>query len=98
KTKRTSERLGRRKETLLKKAHEMAKFCDIDVALTLRIRKTGRYITYKSMDLESWPPSKKQIAIAHCISRSLALLTENWQLTYPLPLNLLPHNIERTLR
>ncbi|KIN08859.1 hypothetical protein OIDMADRAFT_98307, partial [Oidiodendron maius Zn] len=79
KTKRKSERLGRRKETLLKKAHEIAKFCDVDVALTLRIRKTGRYITYNSMDLKSWPPSKEQMAS---------------QLTYPVPLNLLPHDME----
>jgi hypothetical protein len=74
KTKRKTEKLGRRKETFLKKAHEIAKFCDVDVALTLRIRKTGRYITYNSMDLESWPPSKEQMASIHCIPRSLALL------------------------
>jgi hypothetical protein len=61
KQKRRNERLGSRKDTLLKKAYEIAKFCDIDVALILRIRKTGRYITDSSLDLESWPPSKEQI-------------------------------------
>ncbi|CAG8980089.1 hypothetical protein HYALB_00012555 [Hymenoscyphus albidus] len=59
--KRKSERLSRRKETLIKKAYEMAFFCDVDVALVLRIRKTGKLITYNSDDLESWPPSKEQI-------------------------------------
>ena len=61
KPKRRSEKLSRRKETLLKKAYEIAQFCDVDIALILRIRKTGRYITYKSVDLESWPPSMEQI-------------------------------------
>ena len=39
----------------------IAAFCDVDVALFIRIRKTGRLITYKSLDLESWPPSREQI-------------------------------------
>lgn len=42
----------------------MAAFCDIDVALFIRIRKTGQLITYKSLDLESWPPSSEQIVSA----------------------------------
>jgi hypothetical protein len=45
KPKRRSQRLNRRKETLLKKAYEIGEFCEVDVALILRIRKTGRYIT-----------------------------------------------------
>ncbi|KIM99795.1 hypothetical protein OIDMADRAFT_90811, partial [Oidiodendron maius Zn] len=61
KPKRSSEGLMRRKDSLLKKAYEMAKFCEVDVALILPIRATGRYITYKSVDLESWPPSKEEI-------------------------------------
>ncbi|KAF8847277.1 hypothetical protein BDZ45DRAFT_709734 [Acephala macrosclerotiorum] len=81
KPKRTSQRLNRRKETLLKKAYEMGEFCEVDVALILRIRKTGRYITFKSVDLESFPPSMEQI-----------------QLTYPIPINMLPHDIEAKLR
>ncbi|KAG9229903.1 hypothetical protein BJ875DRAFT_386342, partial [Amylocarpus encephaloides] len=75
--KRKSERLSRRKITLLKKAHEMASFCDVDVALVLRIRKTGQLITYNSVDLKSWPPSKEEI-----------------RFHYPLPINLLPRDIE----
>ena len=61
KLKRKSERLSRRKDTLLKKAYEIAEFCEVDIALVLRIRKNGRYITYKSVDLDSWPPSIEQI-------------------------------------
>jgi hypothetical protein len=60
--KRRSERLSRRKSTLINKAHELAEFCDVDVALIIRNRQTGRYFTYSSVDLESWPPSKEQIA------------------------------------
>ena len=59
--KRRSERLNRRKWTLINKCHELAEFCDVDVALIIRNRKTGRYFTYNSVDLESWPPPKEQI-------------------------------------
>jgi hypothetical protein len=51
--KRRSERLSRRQSTLINKAHELAEFCDINVALTIRNRWTGRYLTYNSIDLES---------------------------------------------
>ncbi|KAG4415557.1 hypothetical protein IFR04_011321 [Cadophora malorum] len=63
--KRRSERLSRRKATLINKAYELAEFCDVDVALIIRNRQTGRYFTYNSVDLASWPPSKEQIA-SHC--------------------------------
>jgi SRF-type transcription factor (DNA-binding and dimerisation domain) len=45
--KRRSERLSRRKSTLINKADELAEFCDVDVALIIRNRQTGRYFTYK---------------------------------------------------
>jgi SRF-type transcription factor (DNA-binding and dimerisation domain) len=64
-----SERLNRRKDTLIKKAYEMGFFCDVDVALVLRIRKTGRIITFNTIDSkssESWPPSKEQI-VSTCL-------------------------------
>ena len=63
--KRRSERLNRRKFTLINKAHELTEFCDVDVALIIRSRKSGRYFTYNSLDLESWPPSKEQIVSHH---------------------------------
>ena len=58
---RRSERLHRRKATLINKAHELAEFCDVDVALIIRNRRTGRYFTYRSLDHESWPPTQEQI-------------------------------------
>ncbi|KAH8751181.1 hypothetical protein BGZ57DRAFT_775096 [Hyaloscypha finlandica] len=60
--KRRSERLSRRKSTLINKAHELVEFCDINVALIIRNRRTGRYFTYNSVDHMSWPLSKEQIA------------------------------------
>jgi hypothetical protein len=57
-----SERLSRRKFTLINKVHALAEFCDVDVALIICNRRTGLYTTYKSVDAESWPPSKEQIA------------------------------------
>ena len=69
--KRRSERLNRRKFTLINKADELAEFCEVDVALIIRSRKTGRYFTYNSVDLESWPPSKEQIVSHHPCFRDL---------------------------
>lgn len=60
--KRKRERLSRRKSTLINKAYELVEFYDIDIALIIRNRQTGRYFTYNSVDLESFPPSKEQIA------------------------------------
>ncbi|KAH8650349.1 hypothetical protein BGZ60DRAFT_421787 [Tricladium varicosporioides] len=62
--KRKSQRLSRRKDTLLKKAYELAFFCDVDVAVVLRIRKKGHLITFNSTDSDSWPPSKDDIVSA----------------------------------
>jgi hypothetical protein len=65
--KRRSEKLNRRKSTLITKAHELAEFCDVDIVLIIRSRKSGRYFTYNSLDLESWPPSKEQIVSHHSL-------------------------------
>jgi len=62
KSKRRTENLRRRKETLLKKVHELGRDYGVDVALILR--QNGRYFTYRSIDLESWPPSMKEIVRA----------------------------------
>jgi len=67
-----TQKLSRRKETLIKKSHELGTFCDVDVALFLRIRKTGRLIVYKSIDLESWPPSKEHIVSTSSIGLNCA--------------------------
>lgn len=63
--KRRSERLNRWKFALINEAHELAEFCEVDVALIIRSRKSGRHFTYNSLDLESWPPSKEQIVSYH---------------------------------
>lgn len=60
--KRRSERLSRRKSTLINKAYELGEFCDVDIAVIIRNRRTGLYTTYKSIDAESWPLPKEQIA------------------------------------
>jgi hypothetical protein len=62
KPKRRSARLSKQKESLLKEAYEIAQICEVDIALILRIRKSGRYITYKSVDLESPPPMEQIVS------------------------------------
>ncbi len=57
--KKKKDNLGRRKKTLLKKVYELGKYYDVDVALI--IHQNGQYITYRSTDLESFPPSMKEI-------------------------------------
>ena len=59
KSRRRSENLRRRKETLLKKLYELGKYYAVDVALILR--QNGRFFTYRSIDIESWPLSIKEI-------------------------------------
>jgi hypothetical protein len=56
---RKAENLRRRKETLFKKVYELGKYDGVDIALILR--QNGRFFTYRSIDLESWPPSMKEI-------------------------------------
>jgi hypothetical protein len=51
--KRRSERLSRRKFTVIKKAQELAQFYDADVALIIHTRKDSRYYTYNSTGLKS---------------------------------------------
>jgi hypothetical protein len=58
KPKRRSQRLNRRKETLLKKEYEMGEFCEVDVGMILHIYKTSRYITFKTIDLDSRSSSR----------------------------------------
>jgi hypothetical protein len=56
---RKGENLRRRKETLFKKVYKLGKYDGVNVALILR--QNGQYFTYRSINLESWPPSIKEI-------------------------------------
>jgi hypothetical protein len=67
--KRKAENLGRRINTLLKKLYELENDFDIDAALILRTN--DQFIAYKSIDLESWPPSLEQI-VSLCYFTSIA--------------------------
>ena len=49
----------RRKATLFKKAHELKKFCDVEIAMI--IYKHNRYFTYKSTNQQSWSSFIEQI-------------------------------------
>ena len=49
----------KRKSTLIKKAYELGKLCEADVAVI--ICRNDRYFTYRSLNKQSWPPSMKDI-------------------------------------
>ena len=53
------EMMRKRKHSLFKKAYELGKLCDADVAVIVRIN--SRFYTYRSTDKKSWPPSMEQI-------------------------------------
>jgi hypothetical protein len=57
--KRITNNLGRRKKTLLKKAHKLGKYDGVDVAVI--IRQNSKLFTYRSVDHKSWPPSMEEI-------------------------------------
>jgi hypothetical protein len=61
KPKRKSKRLNKRKETLFKKAYKIREFYDVNVVIILYIYKTSHYITFKSVDLKSFPLLIEQI-------------------------------------
>lgn len=50
-----SQQFTRRKSNLVKRADQLVRLCNIDLALI--IRKNGKYYTYQSTDQESWPPT-----------------------------------------
>lgn len=62
-----TQQFTRRKLNLLKKADELARLCNADLALI--IRKNGRYYTYKSTDHESWPPTMVEIVCLSPVTR-----------------------------
>jgi len=84
--KRKQETLRRRKKTLVKKVY------DFEVALILS--KMGRYSTFRSLDQDTWPPSMEQI-ISQCNPcKPPTNLRSKQQLSYPVPINLLPRDIK----
>lgn len=42
----------------------MGMLCGVDMAVFLRHHKSGRLITYKSINRQCWPPTEEQIVSA----------------------------------
>ena len=76
-----TQQFTRRKSNLLKKADQLARLCNADLALI--IRKNGRYYTYQSIDRESWPPPVKEIVCLCCSSEESTNLFRKWPIHYP---------------
>ena len=87
----TREMYRKRKMTLVKKAHELGKLCEVDVAII--ICRNGRYFTYRSMERRSWPPFMEQI-VSRFFSASIVKAYFEQEISYPLPENLLPRDLE----
>jgi hypothetical protein len=65
--KRRSERINKRKDTLIKKAYELRKFNSMNIALI--ICKHDRYTMYRSRNHALWPPSMAEIVSDRSIGR-----------------------------
>ena len=74
---RRNQKINRRKHTLLKKCYEMTELCD--VALFLRIRKSGHLTVFKSTRRKSWPPSEEEIvsAMEYCWNHTNRAVARN---------------------
>jgi hypothetical protein len=98
-SKRTQENMRRRMKTLIRKVYQFGRdfreVYDIEVALT--ICQNGRYFTYRSVDLGSWPPPMKRIVwdVAILIFN---MLRSKQQASYPLSTNMLPQDMESPLQ
>jgi hypothetical protein len=68
-----NQQFRKRKLITFIKAQGLAKYCGADVALI--IHTNGRYYTYCSIDLPSWPPSFLEIVIAASCSGNSSLIT-----------------------
>ncbi|KAH6719689.1 hypothetical protein BKA61DRAFT_470539, partial [Leptodontidium sp. MPI-SDFR-AT-0119] len=55
----------------LKKSYEIAALCDVSETLFIRIYKIGRLISYRSLDLVSWPLLREQIQIVYPLQVNL---------------------------
>jgi hypothetical protein len=94
-SKRKQENLRRRKKTLVKKVYEFGKDFDFEVALILSKKGgNGRYFTFRSLDQDTWPPSMEQIVSQCNPYKPPTKLRSKQQLSYPVPINLLPRDIE----
>jgi hypothetical protein len=81
---------------LLKKAYKIGLLCDIDIAICLRYCKSSCLITYRSIDHQCWPPIQEQIVGA--LDYPLHYTNTLQEHAYPIPLVLLPEDIEARFR
>jgi len=75
---------------LLKKAYEYGELSGADIAFI--IYKSGHWFTYRSTDRQSFPPSWEQIVSV--VAKYIYMLIRNQQMSYPLPVNLLPQDFQ----
>ena len=89
-TKAKTQQFARRRPSLIKKADQLARLCNADVALI--IRRNGRYYTYRSIDHEQWPPTRSEIVgKSELFGSRLTELKEN---SYPLPISLVSKDFD----
>ena len=60
-----TERLRRRIHTLIKQGYEVGEFDGVEVAIIVLNR--GRFLTFRSTDEDSWPPSIPEIVCSMLI-------------------------------
>ncbi|KAI9777796.1 MAG: hypothetical protein M1839_008591 [Geoglossum umbratile] len=59
----------RRKQGLFKKAYELGKLFDADIAIVVRLN--GQHYIYRSADIITWPPSMEDLQSTHTPQNNL---------------------------
>ena len=95
-TKAKSQQFIRRKLNLVEKADQLARLYKADLALV--IRKNGRYYMYRSTEHDQWPPTIRDIVYIGPDRYIHLVLTRPQKESYPLPVNLLPRDVNNRNR
>jgi hypothetical protein len=90
-----SEAARRKTRTVIMKVHEYGKLPGVHVALL--VYHNRRYTTYRSIKKRNWPLSMEEI-VSSTLNKTERSCSSRYRSSYPLPTNLLPHDVDAELQ